>query len=57
MMHACGRYFAENITVIPPPEELKGTVVDQVTSWFDKTFRGGSSGGAASSSSSTPGSS
>ena len=44
-------YFAENITVIPPPEELKGTVVDQVTSWFDRTFRGG--GGSAGSSSSS----
>ena len=41
-------YFAENITVIPPPEQLRGTVVDQVNDWIERTFKGG--GGSTNSS-------
>ena len=27
-------YFAENVTIIPPESELKGTVADQVSDWW-----------------------
>ena len=37
-------YFAENITVIPPEEELRGTVVDQVKDWWSNLTGGGSKG-------------
>lgn len=35
-------YFAENITVIPPEEKLRGTVVDQVRDWWSNLTGGGS---------------
>jgi hypothetical protein len=36
-------YFADNITLIPPEEELRGTVADQVSDWWNGLFKGSSS--------------
>ena len=36
-------YFAENITIIPPEDQLRGTVVDQLSDWWSGLFKGGSS--------------
>lgn len=36
-------YFAENITIIPPEAELRGTVVDQISDWWSNLTKGGSS--------------
>ncbi len=33
-------YFAENITIIPPEDQLRGTVADQVSDWW-KGITGG----------------
>ena len=35
-------YFAENITVIPPEEKLRGTALDQVKDWWSNLTGGGS---------------
>lgn len=35
-------YFAENITIIPPEDKLRGTAVDKVKDWWTNLTGGGS---------------